>query len=124
MKRDMELVRKIMFRLEEIDGQEPFSSRDIVVQGYDPPTIGYHCSLLRDCGYILGEDSPVCGGSGGYFEQYISRLTSTGHDFIDAARSDTVWNKTVSIAKEKGISLTVDLTMQFLTAIGKSMMGI
>jgi hypothetical protein len=122
MKRDMELVRKFLFQIEDTFALDAFGqSAELQIEGYDSEAIVYHCLLLRDDGLIDAQD---CGDVMTPSNIGIQRLTSRGHDFIDAARSDTVWNKTLAKAKENGISLTIDLATQMLKATAKRALGL
>jgi len=50
MKRDMELIRKILFKIEEeVDNLTVY---DLEVDGYSMDQVTYHCSLLYDGGTI------------------------------------------------------------------------
>ena len=50
MKRDMDLVRKILLEIEE---QYVSSSIiDLKIEGYDSETIAYHCKILYEAGYV------------------------------------------------------------------------
>jgi hypothetical protein len=100
MKRDMDLIRKILVEIEEssIEGVPEFD-------GYEPANVAYHCRLLLDAGLITAADVSSHDG-----EAYlISGLTWAGHDFLDAARNETVWNKAKEVIKSKGGGFTFDI---------------
>lgn len=106
MKRDMELVRAILIELEKCPYQGGF--HDIHVQGYTDDEISYHVQLMDEAGLIEAID---CSSSDGRCWK-PKRLTYEGHEFLDAARSDTVWAK----AKDKVLSTTGTLTLEALKA--------
>lgn len=88
MRRDMDLIRKLVFYVEDVGPVR--SARDVQIEGYTPEQIGYHCYLIVDAGYAKGAQ---VGGLGSRLpESLIFHLTSAGHDFADSARNDTVWN--------------------------------
>ena len=121
MKRDMELVRRIAFIVEEIPEGECIRSDILAVDGYDRNAVAYHCRQMEEDELVQAIDlrtraTPNAIG--------LCRLTVKGHDFVDAARSDTVWNKAMTVAKEKGVGMTIDLTVRFLTPVRKSMLGL
>jgi hypothetical protein len=59
-----------------------------------------HILLLRDIGFAeIKELRPTFKGTTG---ASILCLTSAGHDFLEAARNDTAWNKTKKTAGEVG----------------------
>jgi DNA-binding transcriptional ArsR family regulator len=53
MKRDMELVRKLLLFLEEKPDHVVLEK--VELEGYDPVTIGHHLVVLYEAGYIEGE---------------------------------------------------------------------
>ena len=54
----------------------------------------------------------------------IDRLTMTGHDFLEAARDNTRWNKAKKIINEKGSTITIGVLTQLLTALMKESIGL
>ena len=97
MKRDMELVRKLLFLAEE-DGKD-----DKLCEEYGQDVVAGHVAILLDAKLIEGVVS--CNQVGKPAASVILRLTWAGHEFLDNARNDTVWRNVVS--KVKGAALTV-----------------
>ena len=63
--------------------------------------------LLIEAGLVKGQ---VVGTIGPEVKDFFGqRLTWEGHEFLDAIRSDTVWNKTKKIFTEQGVSMTFEL---------------
>lgn len=122
MKRDMELVRQIALRVEALNGLDEFSSEEILIEGYSAEQVSYHCVLMLESNLIAAFDTTT--SLSPHKTMIIRRLTTAGHDFIDAARSDTVWNKAISVAKEKGIGLTIEVTVQYLKAVTRELLGL
>lgn len=84
MKRDPDLIRKILFAIE----QDPGDGYIVVkVDGYTDKEINYHLSLLHDANFFVGFDERYDDES----HWLVSRLTWDGHEFIEAARDDTRW---------------------------------
>ncbi|HLJ16517.1 MAG TPA: DUF2513 domain-containing protein [Bryobacteraceae bacterium] len=104
MKRDMDLVREILLKVEEV----PFDGRfhDIGIAGRPVDEITYHVMPLHEAGFIEAMD--LSGLSGMCWKP--KRLTYSGHEFLDAARSDTVWQK----AKAWTLKSTGTLTLEGL----------
>ncbi|SRR5258708_11911194 len=104
MKRDMDLVREILLKVEDLpfDGQ----FHDVLVDGRLDEEINYHTMLLHEAGFIQAMDLTtldcICWKA--------MRLTYSGHEFLDAARSDTVWTK----AKAWTLKTTGTLTLEGL----------
>lgn len=106
MKRDMELVRKILLAIEK-EGEAA------EVDGYEEEIIQSHVGLLRQAGLVNAIDASSFDG-----EAYIVRgLTWEGHDFIESARNETVWRKAMQIVVEKGGGLTLEVMKQLLKKV-------
>ena len=60
MQRDMELFRKVLFKVEEL----PFDggARQVEVEGYDDENTTYHVKLALDAGFINAQDVSNLGG--------------------------------------------------------------
>jgi hypothetical protein len=82
MRRDLDLVRRILLRLEE----SPSGWSTFVDEGYELPQIHYHVRLLHDAG-LIEADEIVPG------QWWPERMTWAGHEFLDAARNDDLWNE-------------------------------
>ncbi len=86
MKRDLNLVREILFAVERDEGLEALSAQrgQALVAG--------HVAILKDAGLVEAK----------IFETdllsvpraaHIIRLTWAGHEFLDNARDNKVWKK-------------------------------
>ena len=115
MQRDMELIRKILFAIEDKYVDIWLSSGEIPIDGYDLKTIGYHCAVLHDAGLV--EDYKGQYGDNELLGFGVGRLTWDGHEFLDKIRSDTVWNKTKDIIAKKGIPFVLDAVKGIATAV-------
>jgi hypothetical protein len=120
MKRDMDLARNILLALEE--HEHGYAPRTLVIEGYTDEQIGYHAHLLHEAGLIDASDDSTRGSPS---PQAIPlRLTWEGHEFLDAARSDTIWNQ----AKQKVAKTTGTVSFQVLIALlielGKQKLGL
>ena len=102
MKRDMELIRKILFHIEEnyVAGQKWI--RSITIDGYEDAVVTEHILLAYESGLI--QDIKDVSSLGGTF-YFVGNLSNSGYDFLDNVRSDTVWNKTKATIKEKGLPM-------------------
>ncbi|PZV07639.1 MAG: hypothetical protein DCF32_06765 [Leptolyngbya sp.] len=110
MKRDLELIRAILLRVEETPIGRSLSS-PLKVDGYGDDVIAEHVRLLKEAGYI--EAQLVIGFNQVGVHQVqdfsITRLLNDGHDFIADAKNPTVWKKTIDFLASKGgdVSLAV-----------------
>lgn len=89
MKRDMELIRKLLFYFDEKPGPQGVEVPQI--EGYDDTSIKYHCLLLYQAGLLTAE--PVLSEKGRVIKVFPFDLTWDGHEFLDLARNATVWNR-------------------------------
>jgi DNA-binding transcriptional ArsR family regulator len=90
VKRDMELVRKLLLFLEEKPDHVVLEK--LKLEDYDDSTIGHHLVLLYEAGYIEGEPQ-VSKSSKRVILLWPNRLTWDGYEFLAAARNETVWKK-------------------------------
>ncbi len=119
MQRDMELIRKILFTIEEKYVDTWLGGNEINIDGYDMKTIAYHCAILHDAGLIYDYKGQYGGDELLFFG--VGRLTWAGHEFLDKIKNDTVWNKTKGVIKEKGIPFVLDSVKEIATAITTAM---
>jgi hypothetical protein len=119
MQRDMELIRSILFVIEDkyVDVGLPYS--EIQIDGYDMKTIGYHCAVLHDAGLISDYNAQYADNE--LYFWGVGRLTWEGHELLDKIKNDTVWNRTKGIIKEKGIPFVLDAVQIIATGITTAM---
>ncbi|HVR09891.1 MAG TPA: DUF2513 domain-containing protein [Thermoanaerobaculia bacterium] len=120
MKRDFNLIRKIILTVE--DGPTGFTHGDVIIDGYSHEEIGYHSYLIIDSGLAEGFDATNTTDTSPDWR--IHNLTAAGHDFADAARSDTTWNKATGMIKDKAGGVTLDILKQLLFALVRSQFGL
>lgn len=132
MKRDWDLLRWILNEVESCEGGYPvvltigvYNSNHFVLDIGERnfAEVCEHMLLLgdgnlaevRDLGRTL--EMPV--------GVVIDRLTMTGHDFLEAARDETLWNNAMKTVKEKGGgAVTIGVLIQILTGLMKQKFGI
>lgn len=118
MKRDMDLIRQILFRIEEANYNMAFF--DVKIEGFTEQEISYHTMLLDQAGYIHARNLSSLDGP---CRKPIT-LTWQGHEFLDAARDNTRWNKAKVLIKEKGGGVVFELLKQLLLEMMKSSIGL
>ncbi|MCA1021788.1 DUF2513 domain-containing protein [Halobacillus litoralis] len=101
MKRNLKLIVEILKDLESRKTIEAVTNQNIYVEGFSQRETYYNLELMKDAGLIEATkyDSKL--------SPFISvhKITWQGHDFLDAARNDTVWNKAEEQAKQQGQKL-------------------
>lgn len=100
MKRDIELVRKLLLYIEENFTYDVLHSSLIELEGYSAQEIGYHLKLMADGGLI----DTMGGGStdSRTYECGINGMTPYGHDFLDSVRDEGVWSNVKAALKPVG----------------------
>lgn len=111
MKRDMDLARKILFAIEESEGE--CGPDDIKIEGYSDQIVYYHIKILAEAGLIEAEDISTMGENG--FQWWAKSLTWQGHEFLDAARDNSRWDKAKKLVSEKVGSLMFEALKIALT---------
>jgi len=124
MKRDMELIRKLLFYFEDKSDFGMIKSDDVAIDGYDARSVAYHIHLMCEaelfsCERVVSTTTPDR-----LIDAYPFRLTWQGHEFLDAARSDTIWTKARKAVGEKGISVAVSTLQAMLTSLAKEELGL
>lgn len=117
MKRDMDLIRKIMLRIEE-----EYTSTAIFnlkVDGYTMEQIAVHCKMMYETGLISDYKAQYAGNS--LYSFGVSNLTWEGYEYLDKIRDDSIWKKVKDVAKDKGLPLAIDTVKQIASVIISSM---
>ena len=110
MKRDLDLVRKILLVCEE--HPNGFAPQELHIEGYTDDQIGYHVHLAGNAGLLkvadvthLGSQSPCA---------IPLSMTWSGHEFLDDSKNETVWEK----AKKSVGSSSFDVLKAVLVGLG------
>ena len=110
MKRNMDLIREILLRIED-------NSFLKSVPEHTPEEIAYHVSLLEGAGLVTQEF---------YQNLYLNnsmlegiRITWAGHEFLDASRNTSFWEKAKRISLEKTGALSFEVLKSILVQLGK-----
>lgn len=119
MKRDMDLIRKILLAIEE--SPTGYAPSPLVIPPYSEQEIGFNALLAIEHGLVTGEDVT---GLGGTPEGIPFRLTAAGFDFLDAARDDTRWNTAKATVAEKAGSVSLGVLTEILKRLTAGQLGI
>ena len=108
MKRDMDLIRAILLKAEEITPENKMGYATISgkIQVSESGYI-FHVKLLYDNGYIdaiLKKDE-----SGTYHGGIISGITLDGYKFLDNIRDNEVWKMTKKTIGSKILSVGIEI---------------
>lgn len=114
MKRDMDLIRTILL---EVEKSSSLNGCRIEVPGHSPEELYYNAQQARDAGLIEGRFLPNS------TEFHVLRLTYEGHEFLDAARTDTLWSKAKETVTKSTGTLTLEGLKIALAALVKHALG-
>ncbi len=120
MKRDIDLVRDILIAMEA--NAHGFFAQMPAIAGRSDEEIGYHAHLMSQAGLITAADATSLDGASP--SAIPLSITWAGHDFIDAARDDTIWNKSRSGVLSSRLSFTFDLLKEVLVSAAKGPLGL
>ena len=110
----MELIRLLLL---DVEGE---TKPDL--SSYTPEQVTYHTALIVEAELAhggVGED-----GQGYPIVAKATWLSWKGHEFLDAARNDTVWKKTIAKIKAAGASLPLPVLQEILTVGIKNQLGL
>ncbi len=120
MKRDMDLVRRILLKIEEHEHGLP--PRDLNIDGYSAEQIGYHVYLMGQGGLLKVANGTHFGSASP--EAIPLGMLWAGHDFLDAAREQSTWDKAKAKIADAGASVTFELLKAVLVEISKKALGL
>lgn len=113
MKRDLELIRKLLFYFENreevtvMNYNKINNEEELRIDSYSGCLIVDHIILLYEAGYIDGE--PEKTSTGRIIAVHPYRLTWDGHEFLEAMRNESIFKKAVNISKEKSLDLPIEI---------------
>ncbi|PZV27493.1 MAG: hypothetical protein DCF12_04245 [Snowella sp.] len=125
MKRNLNLIRKILLDIENAPPGKVISASNFNYEEFEELIIVEHLKLLVDAKLLEGnviEDSLFDGSI--VSACFIHRLTWDGHEFLANAKNDTIWKKVTSQAEEKGESISIFVLNQLLASATKKYLGL
>ena len=111
MRRDMDLIRKIVLATADLPAHQLLKTLD----GVDETDFITHVAWLEEAGLLKAKVREGLGGSDAQYA-FVMRLTWAGCEFADAVRNDTIWHK----AKEKVIKPSASYTFDLLKEVLKA----
>jgi len=102
MKRDMELVAKLLLAIENMPPGEPGLH---FPEGYDQKLIMDHLFIMWDAGLVEATDASSSSGR----HVMVQRMTWMGHEFLDSIQKGDVWQQLRSKLKDAPFEVVLDL---------------
>ena len=125
MQRNMDLIRQLLLGIEG----EPSTQYEFNIQGVGDLEKWYNVDLLVEANFIRGVQVHwAADGTGPYTDvKGLVGLTWDGHDFLDAVRNDSVWQKVKNKVHASGLdiqSLTFDVIKSLSVSFIKANLGL
>ena len=92
----------------------------IDVEGHSEQEIIYHVMQLAKAGLIEADDVTDFEGA----DWKAKDLTPQGHDFLEAARNESIWRKSKEFVLERGGGLTFDVLKAVLAQFALKQVGL
>ena len=102
----MELMRKILFAIEEQFEPGAGTIHNINVGSFSLLDVAEHCSLLYQAG-LISNYKPLRGDNT-IMDFGIGNLTNQGYDYLELIRNDDTWKKTKEKVKENKLPETIE----------------
>lgn len=112
MKRDMDLIRKIL--LWAIDEPHGYLAKNPEIEGYTDEQIAYHVYLMDQAGLVEAATRDVIGIPSP--DGTIISVRWAGYEFADATRDDTIWRRAMKSVLSEGRSFSFEILKEFLKA--------
>jgi hypothetical protein len=116
MQRDMDLVRQMLLEIEALPPREVYHTSSSTIEA-DSQILDAHLGLLNDAGFVANY-------SGARRGSMCTGLTWAGHEFLNNARSDTVWNAAKAKVQESGLSVSLTVMAALLETYVKGKLGL
>jgi Hypothetical protein (DUF2513) len=101
----------------EVEKSTSSGGCQIKLPDYSREELYYNAQLAQEAGLIDARFAP------GSTDFHVLRLTYAGHEFLDAARNDTLWAKAKEIVIKNTGTLTVEGVKIALSTLIKHAMG-
>ena len=120
MKRDLDLVRKILFAIES--QEHGFFTGDLKIDGFTGDQVGFHVYLMNEAGLINATEVTSSGSQSP--EAFPNNLTWAGYEFLEAARDSSLWSKASDKVIKPIGGVAFSVLLEWLKAETKSRLGI
>lgn len=119
MQRNMDLCRDILIYVESLE----FKSvpQKVELENYSEEEIAYHLKLLSQAGLIDAEDISK---STQEIRWRVHSLTWSGHEFVEASRSNSRWLAAKEKIKKTGVGMAFEVIKALLIASSKDALGL
>lgn len=113
MKRDLDLIRKLLIYFEEKPSLKVEESP--AIDGYDQSIVQYHLRLMCDAGLINCEIERSSNTPERIIRVYPFDLTWEGHEFLMKVQSETTWQRIKETVTARGGALAFAVVNELAT---------
>jgi len=119
MKRDMDLVRDILFAIEAKPSPDPVWSKDLDIPNHPDSSLRRkHIVMLASAGLLDCEPTRSKTNPDRMFDVLVFDLSWAGHDYLDTIRDPKVWKKVKAKSVEVG-NASFEFTIEIAKALAK-----
>jgi len=124
MKRNFDLIRRIMVHVEKVPPNHFVDevSLQYLSDEYGQEIVLQHVKLLMEENFLKGK---IHQNHNDVIDKIrITEITWKGHDFIEAAQDDSIWNKAKETVLKPTVSITFSLLLEWLKQEAKIKLGL
>ena len=114
MKRDFDLIRKILLYVEENHDEGSLMIKKL--EDYNNQTLIFHCKILEEKGFLKGTALESLTSGNDDFQCF--GITYDGYEFLDKIRNKTFWEKIKKYAKHHAMEISFNTINTIFTIIG------
>ena len=120
MKRDMNLVREILIWIE--NQEHGYVNGNPSIESYSEEEIGYHVYLMYQADLVNAADTTSQGDKSP--NALLLGVTWAGHEFLEAAKDDTIWAKAKNTVLKSSAGIAFDVLLEWLKAEARKNLGL
>lgn len=117
MKRDWELIRRLLFKVENMPPGDYLLPQEIADE--NPLKVGYHFKIMIEAGLIFGTKS--CDEYKNLETCFAVGILWQGHELLDSIRKDSMWKKIKITAIERSSLLSFEAIKAAISHLIKEM---
>ena len=121
MKRNMDLVRLVLKKVEECcHGHRFIPIGEGWIEGYSKGEVVYHLQIMDEGGLIVGSDASSMSGP----DYMPMRLTWYGHEVFDGIKDDGIWSEVKKSLSKVGDVASYDVLKALATKVALGFLGV
>lgn len=118
MKRDMDLIRRILLDMEE--SENAMDAGVFVDDQHDYQAVSYNIDIMEQAGLIKA--SIVRADGGIYYSVRVKSITWDGQDFLATIKSEKIWTKVKTKVSQKLGDASLDMIKSLAVKLGTDLL--